>query len=513
MTFDANNLPVGSTAALATANADRAVVLTSKAWGHEGGNQITAQLVDPAANNSPLSVSVTGNAIRVSLATGATGAITSTAAQVIDAINANPAASALVTASKYRTNAAAGVVDRRRRLPAERPPARSRDGPARAADPEHAPDRQGPRTGPRSACSSTARSTATRSRRRASASRPRSACVRNYGTDPETTQLVDNLDIFIVPQINGDGVDHSLYDSNRRKNMSTTATTIPRSEHRSVRAQQLGRRHQPQLLGRLGLRRLPGRDVHGLRAATTPARSSSRSPRSATRCGSRRPSRTSSSPTTSTPPAAYSCGRPGAYTPARVPLPYPPYGTLNFFDQAAKQVLDGIKSYRGTAILPQQTGPVIDVLYSAAGNSRGRGVLHPRHHRLRLRDRRHALQRHRAPASSRAAAPVSTAGGTGTTNANLVNEGHDEGKEFANGNYGAAALRAAVLQRHRAAGRQRGRRAPTARAPTRCKFTSNEASSIYYTTDGSTPTTASTEWKPPRPARCRCRWTSPRERR
>ena len=30
------------------------------------------------------------------------------------------------------------------------------------------------------------------------------------------------------------------------------------------------------------------------------------------------------------------------------------------------------------------------------------------------------------------------------------------------------------------------------------KFTSNEASSIYYTTDGSTPTTASTEWKPPR---------------
>ena len=44
--------------------------------------------------------------------------------------------------------------------------------------------------------------------------------VRNYGTDAETTALVDNLDIFIIPQINGDGAIHSLYDSNRRKNLS-----------------------------------------------------------------------------------------------------------------------------------------------------------------------------------------------------------------------------------------------------------------------------------------------------
>ena len=32
-------------------------------------------------------------------------------------------------------------------------------------------------------------------------------------------------------------------------------------------------------------------------------------------------------------------------------------------------MLDRIKSHRGTAIRPQQTGPVVDVLYSAAGNS------------------------------------------------------------------------------------------------------------------------------------------------
>ena len=44
--------------------------------------------------------------------------------------------------------------------------------------------------------------------------------VRNYGTDPQTTALVDGLEIFIVPQINSDGVNHSIYDSPRRTNMA-----------------------------------------------------------------------------------------------------------------------------------------------------------------------------------------------------------------------------------------------------------------------------------------------------
>ena len=144
VTFDANNLPVGSTASLSTANADRAVVLTSKEWGHLGGNGITAELKNPGANDAPLGVVVTGNAITVNLATNTTGAITSTAAQVIDAINASPAASALVTASKYRTNSRRRRRRGQRAVSAQRPAARSGDGPARPADPEHAADRQGP---------------------------------------------------------------------------------------------------------------------------------------------------------------------------------------------------------------------------------------------------------------------------------------------------------------------------------------------------------------------------------
>ena len=95
---------------------------------------------------------------------------------------------------------------------------------------------------------------------------------------------------------------------------------------------------------------------------------------------------------------------------------------------------------------------------------------------------------------------VGTGGGTGTCNANLVNEGHDEGMEFSNGNYALLASALRVRQRHDGAGRRhRGDRRDGTTPTVRVKFTSNEAASIYYTTDGSTPTAASTEWKPNRP--------------
>ena len=68
----------------------QAVILTSRAWGHEGGNDLTAEFVNPGAPNSPLTVSFIGNDLSVRLATDAAGALTSTAAQVAAAINASP---------------------------------------------------------------------------------------------------------------------------------------------------------------------------------------------------------------------------------------------------------------------------------------------------------------------------------------------------------------------------------------------------------------------------------------
>ena len=44
-------------------------------------------------------------------------------------------------------------------------------------------------------------------------------------------------------------------------------------------------------------------------------------------------------------------------------------GVEKYFFEAGDQILNRIKEVRGTAILPERTGPIADVLYSAAGNS------------------------------------------------------------------------------------------------------------------------------------------------
>ena len=68
---------------------------------------------------------MTGKDLVVNLATNASGAITSTAAQVVAAINASPAAAALVSASTYRGNAGAGAVHAPRQGQPGRLPQRS----------------------------------------------------------------------------------------------------------------------------------------------------------------------------------------------------------------------------------------------------------------------------------------------------------------------------------------------------------------------------------------------------
>jgi hypothetical protein len=81
-----------------TGGTDSQVIFTAKQKG-TAGHDVTVQVLNPGTPSSPLSVSVSGRTITVHLATDSGGTPISTAAQVAAAVNASPAASALVAAS------------------------------------------------------------------------------------------------------------------------------------------------------------------------------------------------------------------------------------------------------------------------------------------------------------------------------------------------------------------------------------------------------------------------------
>jgi hypothetical protein len=74
------------------------------------GNGITVEYTDPAGNNQPLTVSVVGEAIDVSLATGPGGEITSTAQLILLAVLGNAGARALVSVEHPVGSDGSGVV-------------------------------------------------------------------------------------------------------------------------------------------------------------------------------------------------------------------------------------------------------------------------------------------------------------------------------------------------------------------------------------------------------------------
>lgn len=85
-------------------------ILWTAVSGGAAGNGIKVALIDPAGNSKPLEVTVVNNEIRVQVATGDAGAITSTAADVIAAVNASLLAKGLVVAANSGTSDGTGVV-------------------------------------------------------------------------------------------------------------------------------------------------------------------------------------------------------------------------------------------------------------------------------------------------------------------------------------------------------------------------------------------------------------------
>ena len=188
---------------------------------------------------------------------------------------------------------------------------------------------------------------------------------------------------------------------------------------------------------------------------------------------------------------------PSAYKQAnRESLPYPPYGTLNYFDQTADAVLNRIYSYRGTAVLPSRTGPVNDVLYSAAGNQADEayyknGIIAYAFETgadKRLADGSSIPVGFQPPFARCRSAATRTSPTRATTR-------RWSSPTATTRCWGRRST--TPTTRRRRALRRPARRCPT--PPSACASRPARPSTIRYTTDGSTPTDASPEWKPNRP--------------
>ena len=341
-----------------------AVVVTSKVYGSEGGNDLLIELTNPGSANSPLSVTVDGKLITVRLATDAAGAPVSTATQVAAALTAQPGSP--VMASTYRGDAGAGVM-----APAQatqlsdflKAPVGVPRAPFQVRALRVGVHRDGSRTGVFAFAQEHAREWVAPLVTIEAAER----LLRNYGNDPATTRLLRDTDIFIVPSVNPDGANYSFYDfNNQRKNM---------------------RNYCPAAQSDPGLRNNWGVDVNrnyavgslfdgyfgasaNCQSGTFAGPAEHSEPESGNVIWLAEHYRNIKFAMNVHSYGGYFMWPPGAYkVDGRVTLPRPTNEQLDFFLDSAKTIEQGIAAERGTVTWPQQTGPVTDVLYSAAGNS------------------------------------------------------------------------------------------------------------------------------------------------
>lgn len=343
-----------------------AVVWYSKAWGHEGGNDLSILIAEPAGPDQPLSVSFDQDTqtVVVTPATDESGAVTSTADDVIQAVNADD--SLPVTAFHYRGNAGLGRI-----VP---------EGPVPLSDFLNAPDhvsrepftvralrigkhRDGSRTGVFIYAQEHARERQTPLVVMETAMR----LLYNYDSHAETRELVDNLDIFIVPSINPDGAHYSFYDfaSQRKSMVNHGGPEVSDPAQRNSWGVDLNRNFR---VGSFfdGYSGASSNPLSGNYAG--PAELSEPEARNEVWLVENFPNIRFAMNVHSS--GNYFMWPPGAYrTPGRIPLERPTFGQESFFWLAGERIIDAIRQWRGTVILPTRTGPVIDVLYSAAGNS------------------------------------------------------------------------------------------------------------------------------------------------
>jgi Zinc carboxypeptidase/Chitobiase/beta-hexosaminidase C-terminal domain len=379
------------------AAAAQTVVLTSREWGHEGGNEVTAEFRSPGAGvaNSPLSVVVTGNDIVVSLGTDAAGAVSSTAAQVAAAINASPAASALAVAQTFRGNAGDGIVQPRAKVNLSDFLNTATNGHVDRGPFEYSvmrigKQRDGSKVGVFLYCQQHAREWATPLTCLETAEQ----LLRNYAIDRETRKLVDNLDIFILPVSNPDGGHYSFHNFNfQRRNLTNYCVEGGQEQDDPFAANFWTPRVNPETGEPYTETDPASRDDWGvdLNRNNTVGTIFDGYIGASYSCDSD----VFAGPAEGSEPeiknelwiadtfdnikfsnnihsyGGYFMWAPGAYLPDRGEgdLDHPNIGVEKYFFDAGDRILNRIKEVRNTAILPERTGPIADVLYSAGGNS------------------------------------------------------------------------------------------------------------------------------------------------
>ena len=350
-----------------------AVVISSAAWGHEGGNDITVEFVNRAGSDLPLSVEVNGKAVRVLLAKNAAGALASTAAQVAAALETS-SQGLIDRAHPYRTNAGTGVVQataapvaltdslgvKRTGAPAGEVPR----GPYTIRALRIGKFRDGSKPGVLIQANDHAREWVPITITLETAER----LVRNYATDPETRKIVDNTDIFLIPSNNPDGANYSFYNfASQRRNMTN---------------------HCPDADADPGRRNAWGVDLNRNYSVASGFDGYDGASTSCT-------SDTYQGPAELSEPeskniiwlvqnnrnikfmmSVHSNGgqlfwQPGAYiADGRITTPRPPLGHEAFYWQSANRILSQVRAERQTVVTPENVGGSSDVLYSSAGNVR-----------------------------------------------------------------------------------------------------------------------------------------------
>ena len=338
-----------------------AVVVESVRFGDQGMNGVQVRTVDPGRPNRPLSATYRDRVLTVTLATDATGKVISTTDDV-----------AAFLSARYPQRFRAFVEDGSAGLPMPVTGPVTLDDGLDGSVPNRpwtvqalriGKVRDGSKIGVMAYSQEHAREWATPLVTLEFAER----LLANYATDAGTRELVDSVDVFIIPTVNPDGANYSINDVTfQRTNLVNHCTGAARDP-----------RFQDSWGVDVNRNYAVGSLFDGYVGASTNCLSgtyagtgelSEAESRNVVALAEAHPNIKFSMNVHSY--GGYFMWSPGAYkAEGRITLPRPSIDEQKYFLDSARRIVAAISTERGTVTWPSYTGPVADVLYSAAGNS------------------------------------------------------------------------------------------------------------------------------------------------